>query len=135
MLNLGKVGIRIAIVHQGVEEFGGFPDRLLPLPQAEVLLFLCQHIVDRHVLVVQAVELGDAGSHGCVVLAKLLFAFAFLIAALEELIPLIKILQWLVGNNCGLAHASVSFGYPARAASRVSTLPLTYTNSRRQTIP
>jgi len=60
VLDLGQVCVRIAVIHQGIQEFGGFPNGLLALVEAEVLIFLAQRVVNRLVLVIQAVELSNA---------------------------------------------------------------------------
>src|ERR1700734_1872476 len=56
---------------------------------------------------VEAVELGDARGGGGVVLTELFCTLAFFVAAFEEVIPLIKMLQGLFGDD--LAHKRTSF--------------------------
>ncbi len=97
MFDLGEVGVGIAVVDQRVQKFGCFPDGLLALLQAEVFLLFAEHVVDRLVLVVEPVELGDAGGGGRVVLPELLLGFAFFVAAFKELVPLFKIVQGGIG--------------------------------------
>ena len=104
MLDLGEIGVGIAVVDQRVEKLGRLPDGLLAPGQAEVLLFLAQHVVDGLVLVVQAVELGDAGRGGRVVHAELFLGPAFLVPAFEKLIPFFEIMQGFPGCRCQCAH-------------------------------
>jgi hypothetical protein len=40
MLQLGQIGVGIAVVNQGVEEVGCLPDTLFPAAQTEILLLL-----------------------------------------------------------------------------------------------
>ena len=93
MLNLRQVGVRIAVVHQRVQKLRRLPDALLAFVQAEVFLLLRHHIVERLVLMVQPVELRDTGSRLLVILAKLVLALAFLVAAGKKIVPFIHIFQ------------------------------------------
>ena len=73
----------------------------------EGILLLLEDVVDGLVFVIEPVELGDTGRRGRVVLAKLGFALPLLVAAFEELIPVIHVMQGLMCSNrcahCGFA--------------------------------
>src|SRR5262249_26955421 len=91
VLELGKVGIGVAVINESIEIFGGLPDALLPARQGEILLFLFQHIVDSLILMIEPVELRDSWSRFFVVLPELRFRFAFFVAALNEIVSLFQI--------------------------------------------
>src|SRR5580692_8155987 len=65
------------------------PDALLTLVQAEVLPLFADHVVKGLVLMVQPVELRHTRSCLLIVLAELILALAFLVAAGEKIVPLI----------------------------------------------
>src|SRR5271170_7091705 len=96
MLDLGQVGIRIAVIDESIEKLGGLPDALLTFVQAEVLLLFRENVVDRLVLVIQPIKLGDPGVRFRVILPKLLLGLAFLVAAGKKLIPLFHVFQWSI---------------------------------------
>ena len=58
MLNLGQIGVGIAVVYQGIEKVRGLPDGLDALVQREVLSLFGQHVGQGLALVVEAVKLG-----------------------------------------------------------------------------
>src|SRR5579875_4202578 len=95
MFYLREVCVRVAVIHQCVQEFRRFPDGLLPFAQAEILAFFAEHIRYRLVRVVLAIKLGDPRGGGGVVLAELRFRLPFLVAALQELVPIVKVIQGL----------------------------------------
>src|SRR5271165_812861 len=106
MFDLRQIGIGIAVIDQGIEKFRRLPDRLLAFLQAEVLLLLAEHIIHRLILVVQPVELGHAGIGLRIILAKLALRPAFLVAANQKLIPLLKIVQWPLGHRRSIFHGA-----------------------------
>ena len=121
VLDLGEIGIGIAVVDQGVQEFGGFPHRLFALLQAEVFLLLAEHVIDRLVFVIQAVELRHAGLCLGVVHAKLFLAAALFVAAFEEFVPLFQIVErlgsgWMHGNLRSRFAGSAGNGAASAAA-------------------
>jgi hypothetical protein len=91
VLGLGQVGVRIAVVYQGVEVVGGFPDALLPAIQAEVFFFFAESVGEGLFFVVEAVKLRDPWICLGIVLAKLGLGFALFVAALEKVVPVIKL--------------------------------------------
>jgi hypothetical protein len=97
VLDLGEVGIGVAVVDEGVEEFGGLPDGLLALLEGEVLLLFAEDVVDGLVLVVEAVELGYAGRGLGVIYAELFLALALFIASGEKAVPFFEVVQGVVG--------------------------------------
>src|SRR5262249_36728701 len=108
VLDLREIGVGIAIVHQRVQEFGGFPNRLAPALQAEAFLLLSQHVVLRLVLMVQPIELSHTGVGVGIILAKLVLRLPWPVATFEELIPLFQVFHW----SCGLGiavHATSSW--------------------------
>src|ERR1700733_1619800 len=92
MFNLSQVCVGVAIVDQGIEKLRRLPDALLTLVQAEVLPLFADHVVEGLVLMVQPVELRHTRSCLLIVLAELILALAFLIAAGEKIVPLIHVL-------------------------------------------
>src|ERR1700733_349577 len=91
MFNLGEVRIGIAIIHKSVEKLRGFPDGLLSLFQRKVLGLFSEDIVEGLMLMVQAVEVRDAGICFFVVLPELLLRLSFPISTLEKLVPLFHV--------------------------------------------
>src|SRR3984957_4014308 len=87
MLELREIGVGVAVVDEGVEEFGCFPDALFAALEPEVLALLAQDVSVRLVGVVEAVEFGDSGIGFGIVLAELFLRLAFLVAAFEKLLP------------------------------------------------
>src|SRR5579859_3834633 len=83
MLDLGEVGIGIAVIDQLIEKLRRFPDRLLALLQAEIFGFLAQNVIEGHVSMVLPVELGDTRARLFVIDTKLFLALAFLVSALD----------------------------------------------------
>ena len=61
MLDLGQVGVGVAVVDEGVEELSGFPDGLNALVEAEVLLLFFEDVGNGLVLMVEAVEFRYTG--------------------------------------------------------------------------
>jgi hypothetical protein len=103
VLNLGEVSVRIAVVDEGVEEFGGFPDSFLALLEREVLLLLAEDVVDCLVLVVLAIELGYAGGGLGIVYPEFFLALALFVAAGEKTIPFFEIVKGVIGIGGGCA--------------------------------
>src|SRR5580658_7627503 len=104
MLGLGQVGVGIAVIDQRVQKLRSLPNRLLALVEPEIFFLFAEDVVQRLVGMVEAVELGHAGICLSVVLAKLGFGLALLIAAFGELIQVIEIREWLCRNRCGPIH-------------------------------
>src|ERR1700686_1765914 len=91
VFGLGQVGVRVAVVYQGVEVVRGFPDALLPAIQAEVIFFFAESVGEGLFFVVEAVEFRDPWICLGIVLAKLGLCFALFVAALEKVVPVIKL--------------------------------------------
>jgi len=103
VLNLAEVGVRVAVVDEGVKELGRFPDRLLADVEAEIFLLFAEDEVQGLVRVVEAVELGDAGVGLGVVVAELREILAFLVAAGNVIISIIELGERVFGGGNG-AH-------------------------------
>src|SRR5438067_3622273 len=118
VFDLGEVRVRIAVVDERIKEFSSLPNGLRALVETEVLLLLRHHIVERLVLVVEPVELGDFRRGLLVILPEFLLALPFLITASQKIVPLIHVLQ-----RCG--YGNYVGGHSASPRQRF-TLPLTY---------
>jgi hypothetical protein len=79
---------------------GGFPNRLFALLETEVFLLLGEDVIDGLVLMIQAVELRDAGLRLRVIDSEFFLAPAFLVAAFEEVVPFLQAVQRFFRGNC-----------------------------------
>jgi len=91
VLDLGEVGVRVAVVDQGVEKLGGFPDGFLALLEREVLFLFAEDVVDGLVLVILAVELGYSGRGLGVVYAEFFLTLALFVASGEKAVPFFEV--------------------------------------------
>src|SRR6185437_678799 len=91
MLKLGKVCIRIAVVHERVQILCRLPDALLPASQSKVLLLFREHILVSLILVIQAVEFSHAWVRMLVVLTEFLLGLSFFVASFEKFVPLLHV--------------------------------------------
>ena len=73
MLDLRKVGVRIAFVNQRIQVFSHLPDTFLATIQAAVLGFLLDDKIECLAGMILAIELGDGGVCVGFVVAKFLF--------------------------------------------------------------
>ena len=124
MFDLGEVGVRVAIVHQRVQELSRIPDCFLPLVKSQVVRLFTHHIGDGLVGVILAVELSYAQCRGGVVVTEVLFSLPLLIAAFQKLIPIVEIFQRLRRKHCLSGHRHSVGPEPSQAEI---TLPVTYT--------
>ena len=95
VLDLGQVGIRVAVVDQRVEELHRLPDPHLPVIPRHVLPLLGQDEVQRLIPVIQPVELPHRGADIRPVIPKRRRLSGLRIALLEERFPLIEAGQWI----------------------------------------
>src|SRR5438445_13281950 len=93
VLGLREIGIGIAVVHQGVQILGHFPDAFLVSIQAAIFRLLAEDKIERLVGVVLAVKLRYRGIGVGLIVAEFLFRFAFTIAGGYKLVPLVHVLQ------------------------------------------
>jgi hypothetical protein len=93
MLNLGEVGIRIAVVDQGVEIVGHFPDALFAAVQGAILSLLFDDKIECLVSVILAVELGYGGIGVGLIVAELVLGLALAIADGDKVVPIVELLQ------------------------------------------
>src|SRR5215469_6375266 len=93
VFDLRDVGIGVAVVHQLVEEFRRLPNALLAFLQSPILFVLLLHERYRLMSMIEAIELGHARIGFWVVLTKFRLRLAFLIAAGDEVVPLVDVLQ------------------------------------------
>jgi hypothetical protein len=100
MLDLGKIGIRIARIHQRIEVLGGLPDASLPPLQRKVLGAFSHHEIQRLVSVILAVKLSDAWIGVLGVVAELFLGLARPISPSYKIIPLIQVLERLGDLVC-----------------------------------
>ncbi len=102
MLDLRKVGIGIAVVHQRVQILHGFPDTHAALVEREIFAFFLPDEIAGLMGMVQAVELADhRRSLGCV-LPELCFLTVGVVPASDEIVPLIEAFERTPGR--GLFH-------------------------------
>ena len=106
VLDLGEVRVRVAVVHERVEELHRPPDAHPPLVQREVVALLGADEVARLAGVVLAVELADAGAGELVVVAELLLRLLRRrrrgVAGLHEVVPVVQ-----VGERLRVGHVTI----------------------------
>jgi hypothetical protein len=96
VLDLGKVGIRVAVVNESVQVIGGVPDAFLSAFEFAELPFLLQDKSHGLVGVVQPIELGDRGVNLVIEVAELRGSLPLLVPGGHEFIPLIDVPQGLL---------------------------------------
>ena len=52
VLELCEVRIGIAVIHQGVQKFRGFPHALLATLETEIFFFFLKHVIDALILMI-----------------------------------------------------------------------------------
>jgi hypothetical protein len=87
VLNLGEVGVGVALVDKRVKEFGCLPNTHLAFVERKVLFLLSENKTEGLVRVIGFVKLSHSRHHGCIVVAEFCLTFAFTIAAGNELAP------------------------------------------------
>src|ERR1700749_1679217 len=108
MFDLGEVCVGVAVVDESVEKFRCFPNGLLTFLQAEVLLFLFEHVIERLIFVIQSIEFRHARRGSGVIHTEFFLGLAFLISPFEELIPFIEVDEWSVARSAGYRFAHCS---------------------------
>src|SRR5580698_5463028 len=98
MLDLGEVGIGVAVVDERVEVVGGLPDAFPAAVQAEKFLALCQDKVEGLMRVVLSIEFGHAGVGLSVVVAELFLGLSLFVAAGNEIVPVVEMLKRVFGG-------------------------------------
>src|SRR4051812_20664697 len=93
VLDLGQIGIGIAVVHQGVQEFHRFPDTHLATIQRTVLLLFAQHEIVSLVRVIKPVEFTHNRRGGIVVFSEAFLIFAGLVTVGNSILPLAETLE------------------------------------------
>ena len=103
MLELGKVGVGIAVVHQRVQKLHCLPDPHFPTVERQKFAFLRHHEIKGLIVMVQAIEFPHRGPRGGFVIAKCLLFLAgvegsgflrdFRIALFQKILPLLEILE------------------------------------------
>src|ERR1700736_6230012 len=90
MLDLGELGVWIALVDQGVEKFHCLPDAHLGAVPGEELFFLVQNEIARLVSVILAIKLANTRGRGLAIIAEFVGFFLLGVASLDEVIPLFQ---------------------------------------------
>ena len=93
VLDLGQVGIGVAVVDQRVEELHRLPDPHLPLVLRQVLPLLGPDEVERLMSMIQPVELADARADIRPVIAERRLLIGLRIPFLQERFPLVQVSQ------------------------------------------
>src|SRR6476659_8510653 len=98
MLDLGEIGVGIAVVDQRVEVVGHLPDAFLAALQRAVFRFLRDYKIVGLVGVVLAIELGDLGIGVGFVVAEFFFGFALAVAGGYEIVPVVDFMERAIGG-------------------------------------
>ena len=93
VLDLGEIGIGVAVVHQGVQILGHFPNAFLVSIQAAIFRLLAEDKIKRLVGVVLTVKFRYGGIGVGLIVAEFLFRFAFTVAGGYKLVPLVQVLE------------------------------------------
>ena len=92
VVGLGEVGIGIAVVHQGVQILGGFPDAFLAALERKVLGAPGTDELDRLAGMILAIEVGHSGGGIGGVVAEFVFGFSRTVAGGDKIVPLVEAL-------------------------------------------
>src|SRR5262249_11885170 len=99
VLDLRQVGVRVAVVHQGVEELHRFPNAHATLVQRQILRFFGTDESKRLVAMVELVEFSDARPSLGAVVAEF-FLLLGRVALPQEVVPIVEVGEGLaVGGH------------------------------------